>query len=197
MNFLKGSLLFSVGAALGFGCGWYFFKEKYRRIADEEIDSVKKYYLEKHLKEQKELEKLEKDSEKLDEAIEKYTDKKETEKTEYHKIGENDKKEEEALKAEKESPEEEEPSRPYLITEDEFLNDKNEYDKISLTYYMFDDTLADEYDELIDIEETISTDIYNQIAGSEEDLYVRNNVIETDFEIMKVEGSFHEKYGGF
>ena len=101
------------------------------------------------------------------------------------------------MKAEAESPEEDEPTKPYLITEDEFLNDKNDYDKISLTYYMLDDTLADEFDEMIDIEEAISSDIFNQIAGSDEDLYVRNNTLETDFEIMKVEGSFHDKYGGF
>ncbi|MBO7450866.1 MAG: hypothetical protein J6U54_10910 [Clostridiales bacterium] len=111
----------------------------------------------------------------------------------YNKIG----KEEEEVKAEAESPEEDEPTKPYLITEDEFLNDKNEYDKISLTYYIFDDTLADESDEMVDIEETISSDVYNQLADTDTDLYVRNNVLETDFEIMRVEGSFHDRYGGF
>lgn len=205
MSALKGMLIFGLGAVAGFGAGWYVFKTKYKRIADTEIDEVKKYYLDKHLKEQKKVEELINDSKKIDAAIEKYekvaeTEKKEPskapQKTKYNKVGE-EKKEDEEVKAEAESPEEDEPTKPYLITEDEFLNDKNEYDKISLTYYMLDDTLADEFDEMIDIEEAISSDIFNQIAGSDEDLYVRNNTLETDFEIMKVEGSFHDKYGGF
>lgn len=195
MNFLKGSLLFGVGAALGFGCGLLFFKEKYKRIADEEIDSVKSYYQDKMIAERARIDKIEENSKKLDEVIDEYTKKEEKPRTKYNKVGET--KEDEEVKAEQENPEEDEPTKPYLITEEEFLNDKNEYDKISLTYYTYDDTLADEYDEMIDIEESISSDIYNQLASSEEDLYVRNNTLETDFEIMRVEASFHDKYGGF
>ena len=206
---IKEIAIFGAGVAVGIGAGWFFFKEKYKRIADNEIDDVKKYYLEKRLEDKKQMDILMDTSKRLDKVVEEYTsgdekvaenEEKEpsrtSQKTKYNKVGE-DEKEEETVKAEAESPEEDEPTKPYLITEDEFLNDKNNYDKISLTYYMMDDTLADEFDEMIDIEEAISTDIYNQIAGSDEDLYVRNNTLETDFEIMKVEGSFHDKYGGF
>lgn len=209
MNFLKGSALFGLGAALGFGCGWLFFKEKYRKIADEEIDAVKAYCEEKILIERAKIDKIEENSKKIDEVINTYTKDgyidlstlkkeephKKLQKTSYNKIGE--KKEDEEVKAEKESPEEDEPTKPYLITEDEFLNDKNEYDKISLTYYIYDDTLADECDEMIDIEETVSTDIYNMLQDASDDLYVRNNSLETDFEIMRIEGSFHDRYGGY
>lgn len=197
---IKEIIIFGVGAAVGFGGSWLLFKKKYEDKADQEIDEVKKYYLDKFLIEQKKVEKLEKESKKIDEAIEKIETKEEKKAgaiskytTAYNKV----RKEEEEVKAEAESPEEDEPTKPYLITEEEFLNDKNEYDKLSLTYYTFDDTLSDECDEMVDIEETISSDIYNQLADSNEDLYVRNNSIETDFEIMRVEGSFHERYGGF
>lgn len=194
MNYIKGALLFMAGGAAGFGAGWLLFKKKSEIRADKEIEEVKAYYAEKLISEKKRIDRLEDDSKKINEAIESvYSDAKIKDKTSYHKIG----KEEEIVKAEKESPEEDEPTKPYLITEEEFLNDKNDYDKISLTYYMFDDTLADECDEMIDVEENISSDIYNQIATSDEDLYVRNNAIQTDFEIMRIEGSFHDRYGGF
>lgn len=194
---IKEIIIFGVGAAIGFGGSWLLFKKKYENKADEEIDEVKKYYLDKYLVQQKKIENLEENSKKMDKAIEKIEEKegykKDTGTTAYNKIG----KEDEKVKAEAESPEEDEPTKPYLITEEEFLNDKNEYEKLSLTYYTFDDTLADECDEMIDIEDTISTDIYNQLSDANEDLYVRNNTIETDFEIMRVEGSFHDRYGGF
>lgn len=193
---IKEIAIFAVGAAVGVGGSFIYFKKKYKSEADEEINEVRKYYQEKFDKEKARIDKLEEESNKIDKAIKEY-EKIDTKKVKvkYNKVEED--KEEEIVKAEAESPEEDEPTKPYLITEEEFLNDKNDYDKISLTYYMFDDTLADESDEMIDIEENISTDIYNQIAGSDEDLYVRNNTLQTDFEIMRVEGSFHDRYGGF
>lgn len=191
---IKELIALGVGAAAGFGCGYLYFKKKYEQKADEEIESVKSYYAEKFKKEKSRIDKLEEDSKAIDNVIKEYSKTEEHKKINYHKPV---KEEEEIVKAEAESPEEDEPTKPYLITEEEFLNDKNEYDKISLTYYSFDDVLADECDEMIDIEENISSDIYNQIASSDEDLYVRNNVLQTDFEIMKVDGSFHDKYGGF
>ena len=193
---IKEIAIFAVGAAVGVGGSFIYFKKKYKSEADEEINEVRKYYQEKFDKEKARIDKLEEESNKIDKAIKEY-EKIDTKKVKvkYNKVEEDQ--EEEIVKAEAESPEEDEPTKPYLITEEEFLNDKNDYDKISLTYYMFDDTLADESDEMIDIEENISTDIYNQIAGSDEDLYVRNNTLQTDFEIMRVEGSFHDRYGGF
>lgn len=202
---IKEIVIFAAGAAIGVGGSFLYFKKKYKSEADNEVNEVRQYYQKKIEKEKERLDKLENESNKIDKAIEEYTEKakdisKKT-KVKYNKISEDEKtqigKENEEVKAEAESPEEDEPTKPYLITEEEFLNDKNDYDKISLTYYMFDDTLADESDEMIDIEENISSDIYNQIAGSDEDLYVRNNTLQTDFEIMRVEGSFHDRYGGF
>lgn len=193
MNYLKTIIMFGLGGTLGFIGGWYYSKEKYSKIADEEIDSVKHYYLKKHLEEQAKNEEI---SKKIDEKIleteDKYKEeKKDKEKVKYNKIGVDEK-----VMAEQESPEEDEPTKPYLITEEEFLNGKNDYEKISLTYYTYDDTLADGYDEMVDVEETISTDIYNQVEDADSDLYVRNPALQTDFEIMKVEASFRERYGG-
>ena len=43
-NTVKNALIFIVGAAIGSVTTWYFVKDKYEKIADEEIESVKEYY---------------------------------------------------------------------------------------------------------------------------------------------------------
>lgn len=188
MNILKGVLIFGLGVASGFGACYIYYKKKFEKQAEDEISEVKSYYLQKSLKEteerKKRLEKIEDDSKKLNEVIEKI---------DYSKLNNR---EEEKMKAEAENPEEEEPTKPYMITEDEFLNDMNDYEKLSLTYFTVDDTLADDCDEMVDVEETISSDIYNQISESDDgDYYVRNPLLQVDYEIMKVDQSFKERYG--
>lgn len=196
---VKGILLFGGGAVAGFAAGWFLAKRKYEAYAKDEIDSVKKYYLDKHLEHEKALKEIKKDQKELDEAIgtkfdevvEEYK-KKLGEQTVITDCG----KEDEEVKAESEAPEEEPAEKPFMISEDEFLNDKNEYEKISLTYFTMDDTLADDCDEMVDIEETISTDIFNQIAESDDgDYYVRNDTLQCDYEIIKVDQSYKERYG--
>ena len=195
MNVLKGTIIFASGVGIGLGIGWIFCRKRMAE-KDEAMDELRKYYLEKHLGEKSE----EKVKNSTDGVI-----------AEYHKMAERadrlmdettiitdaaDERKEEKEMAEAESPEEEEPANPYLISEDEYINDKNEYEKISLTYFTIDDTLADDCDEIVDVEETISTDIFNQISESEDgDYYVRNNTLQTDYEIMKVDQSYKERYG--
>ena len=200
MNWLKTIAIFGVGAAAGFGAGWLYFKKKYEKIANDDIAEVKKYYLDKHLKEVSKVEELKKQSDVVDKEVKKVAEivekgpSRASQKVDYNNI---QKREEQEMRAEAESPEEDEPTSPYIITEDEFLEGNNDYDKISLTYFMMDDTLADDSETLVDIEETISTDIFNQMADSDDDRdwYVRNNELQTDFEIMKVEGSFSDRMG--
>ena len=184
------AVIFGIGGALGFAGGWCFSKRRYEEKADEEIKEIKNYYHKKRLEEEKRMEEI---NAKIEEKILNVDNKPaDASKTAYNRIGDDEK-----VLAEKEVPEEEEPTKPYLITEEEYLNGKNENEKLSLTYYVYDDTLADDCDEMVDIEETISSDIYNQIIDSDGDLYVRNPITETDYEIMKVEASFHERYGGY
>lgn len=198
MNVLKGIVIFASGVGIGLGIGWIFCRKKMAE-KDEAMDELRKYYLEKQLGENN-----------LDKAKE-WANGTEKELEEYHRIAERmarrmdettiildaaDERKEEKEMAEAESPEEEEPTNPYLISEDEYINDKNEYEKISLTYFTIDDTLADDCDEIVDVEETISTDIFNQISEAEDgDYYVRNNTLQTDYEIMKVDQSYKERYG--
>ena len=200
MNALKGTIIFASGVAVGLGIGWIFCRKKMAE-KDEAMDELRKYYLEKHLDVKKDVEvKVDETKKKIAEYSH-IIDRMEADRNESpESTAFTDealvKEEKEKEMAEAESPEEEQSSEPYLITEDEFINDKNDYEKLSLTYFTIDDTLADDCDEIVDVEETISTDIFNQISESEDgDYYVRNNTLQTDYEIMKVDQSYKERYG--
>lgn len=191
MDILKGIVLLAAGAGLGFIGGKLYYEKKYEKISDNEIKEVKEYY-------KKKTDKIIGKSEEINAKLENVIS--QVEKTNYNKVITSDHypiNEEEEVKAELESPEEEKPDKPYVITEEEFLEGNCDYDKISLTYFELDDTLADDSEEVVDIEETISTDIYNELSDDDEDKdwYVRNDELQTDFEIMKVEGSYSERMG--
>ena len=195
MSIVKDIALVAVGAAAGFAGGWLLTKRKYEKKAEEDISDIRQYYLEKDLERQKANEEIKEKVEKAEETSKKLGEI--LDKVEYHKIVKNEYKEgDEEVSAEQESPEEELPDKPYMISEDEYLEGNNDYEKISLTYFTMDDTLADDTDEMVDVEETISPDIFNQISESDDgDFYVRNDSIQTDFEVVKLDASYKERYG--
>lgn len=91
---------------------------------------------------------------------------------------------------------------PYIITVDEFMENEPDYQQNSLTYYVEDDTLADESNEIIH-------DVVN-ILGSEEllgrfghgskdprTLYIRNKRLDLDFEIVMSDRSYAVDVLGF
>lgn len=195
MNVVKDIALVAVGAAAGFAGGWLLWKRKYEKQAEDEINDIRQYYAEKAQERQKVSEELKEKVEKAEETTKKLGEI--VDKIEYHKIIKNEYKEgDEKVKAEQESPEEDLPTKPYFISEEEYLDGNNDYEKISLTYFTEDDTLADDTDEMVDVEETISSELFNEIAESDDgDFFIRNDVVETDFEVVKIDGSYKERYG--
>ncbi len=77
-----------------------------------------------------------------------------------------------------------EDGKPYIITPEEF-GDKDDYDMISLTYYI-DGTLADDNDEPVeDIESEISMESLNHFGEYEDDsIFVRNDELKVDYEVI-------------
>lgn len=77
---------------------------------------------------------------------------------------------------------------PYEIEPSDFELTCASYDKISLTFYMFDQLVANDEEEMVD-EDLLLGDIIDSsgFSGNNDDvLYVRNDKIMTDFEITKV-----------
>ena len=84
----------------------------------------------------------------------------------------------------------------YPISFKAFTEDKPHYDKLTITYYEDDATLADDQDGIIpDIRATIGPDAlqhFGWLSGSDDVVYIRNDDISVDFEVIRAEGSYDE-----
>lgn len=79
---------------------------------------------------------------------------------------------------------------PYLIRREEY-GSRHDYEVSSLTYYASDDVLVDENDEVIEKEEigSLVGDNFSDYFGTCDDdpdaVYIRNERLKTDFEILR------------
>lgn len=177
MKKLTGIFAFVAGAAVGAATSWYVAKNKYERLAQEEIDSVKEAFCGIVSNEEtEECPEEPEDSEDPQDSQEEicvyeglidglgYTD-----------YNGNEEEDDLKIRATK---------KPYVIPPDEFA-ELEDYGVCSLTYYA-DKVLADELDEMVeDIEDTIGFESLAHFGEYEEDsVFVRNDRIKCDFEIL-------------
>lgn len=91
--------------------------------------------------------------------------------------------------------------RPYIISEEEFLENETDYEQTSLTYFTGDDTLADEADQAVeDIETVIGSEhlgMFGQGTTDSNTVYVRNDKLTTDYEVTRATGSYSVQVLGF
>lgn len=190
---------FLIGAAAGAGGSWYYFKRKYERIAQEEIDSVKERF-------SNSIHVVVKDGDKKEEApkeqkpayetkpdIMDYAKRLSTEgyRKDYSNLSNEDEDEDDKETAPPPPQESYTGAKtnyakdPYVISPDEF-GEYDDYSKISLTYYA-DNMIADDNDEpLEDVEGTIGWESLMRFGEYEDDaLHVRNERLKVDYEILK------------
>lgn len=86
------------------------------------------------------------------------------------------------------------PHAPFRIPTVEFFDDSNEFSKITITYYEGDDTLADDRDGILpDIDSVIGRDAVHNFGADSDNkdiVYIRNEALTTDFEVVREEGSY-------
>lgn len=86
------------------------------------------------------------------------------------------------------------PDRPYVIHVDEFRDDNKEYSKISLDYYVVDDVVVDERNMLLpNTDDILGEDNLKRFgdgSGDTEIVYIRNEKLESDFEVTKTLGDY-------
>ena len=166
MNYsiLSKAFIFAVGAAIGSAVTWKLVKTKYEKIADEEIESVKEVYSKKAYNEVKA------DADEYSELINKngYSG----------DIPENKEEGDDDMK------------KPYVISPDDF--GETGYEQVTLFYYN-DKVLADDADnEIDDIDALVGEESLNHFGEYEEDsVYVRNDEMKTDYEILISERDYH------
>ena len=201
---LKGVLIFVLGAAAGSLATWKLIEKKYKDIAQEEIDSVKDTF--SKMKKNEYPDKLEDypDFEEFDDS----DDVEEGPKPE-QKIDRNNKPDiveyakilsetgytnyaERQDKKEKKGVEPVEDERPYVISPDEF-GEKDGYENVTLTYYA-DGVLTDYFDNVIsNVDEVVGFDSLDHFGEYEDDVvFVRNEKMETDYEILRDLRDFNE-----
>lgn len=183
-------LIFAAGAAIGSVATWKFVETKYKRIAQEEIDSVKEVFSRR---------KKEEASEEVEPKAESNTE----EDDEPYKLPDNVNElyakvlGREGYIEEKGGVEEMHVANPRIITPEEFAENPA-YDTVSLTYYE-DDVYEDEWGVVYDkdeIEATVGLDAITHFGEYEEDsVFVRNDDILCDYEILRDTRTYRETYG--
>lgn len=173
---IKYLLMFCLGAIAGSVFTAKILDEKYSKIADEEIESVKEVT-------KKTIENLKKkfsESKKISEE--------KTEKTKYHDIT-------------KEYTEEKDAPNIEIISDNQYSDDENE--KMTLWFYGVDKALLDDNEQPIEnVEDCVGRDIINNpekyfrvssIESSHENkntIYLRNHSMGIDFEIIYIDKSY-------
>lgn len=175
-------LAFAFGAAAGSVAAWRLLEEKYRRIAQEEIDSMANYYAEKYCDEDSESEEV-KENKELPPLTEKpdireYAAKLQKE----HYINYSNKPSNTIDAGELEV--KGMIQKPYVIAPEEY-GELADYDQETLNYFA-DGVLAD--DQNIPIEDTDSVvgENFEDHFGDYEDdaVHIRNDREQTDYEIL-------------
>lgn len=159
---------FSLGAAVGAIASWRILKPTYEKISRDEIESIKA----------------------------KYADEQTPAKSEEKNDSEDDEKEEylkHALEYGGEAKENDADEKPYIISPEEFAEIR-EYDTTTY-YYHSDGILVETTGEIVeDVEGTVGTEFSDHFGDYEEDsVFVRNDRLQTDFEILKVTDKYFNR----
>lgn len=180
-NTINKIFIFSAGVAIGVAASWKFFETKYKKIAQEEIDSVKEVFsVKKNESEQTNTKPMTRMS--IKEAKEK-----EQELDEYNDLM-ND-----LGYTNKEKGEDNVCKDPYIISPEEF-GELADYDTESLTYFDSNNILTDDFENPIeDIGAMVVEDFAEHFGEYEDDsVFVRNEYRKTDYEILRDERNFKD-----
>ena len=189
MNFLKGAIVFIIGAGVGATGSYIYFKKQYEE-RKEELDELREHY-HKKMQDQTDF--------KIAENIikeEKYVS--------YDKINEEEVKDlskrielvqKEAMVADR--PSEDYPEEPIQISEEDYQERELYFDKLEMDYYIGDGALVDENEELIEVEDVLGYNLLEDFINdeSEDTIYIRNAARSADYMIRKVSGSYSEIVG--
>lgn len=210
----------AVGGGVSFLVTKHVLETKYEAIIAEEIESAKVYYKKVYKVDeyQSVLSAIENggveqpDTEKYDTTTKEIPDDVEVAPTELQtavkKIKESIEENRNVFKNAKEieeiDPQEIEdrsPEFPYIISENEFSENDPDHDQTTLTYFEEDDVLADENDGVIEDSDLVVGDDnlsrFGYGSGNHNILFIRNERLETDFEIAKSNGSYAREVLGF
>lgn len=192
-DLLSKVLIFVAGACVGSVVTWKLVEKKYQQIAQEEIDSVKEalgYYNQEGSKSDEDQEYVEDDEE------ERFDHDAGSAKEELAHICKEQGYDYNGI-SKKEGEDEMAENRPYVISPEEF--DENGYKTKTLFYYN-DDVVTDDRGKVLSeksIEKLIGKESLTTFGQYESDsVFVRNDDLKTDYEILADERNYHEMFMG-
>lgn len=205
---MKNGLIFTVGLAMGAAIGALVackvMKKKYKDIAQEEIDSVKRAYERKSKNDISDTKNDSKEEVKpvTDEDLERMKTgtpdevkeivdriRKEVNAMPEHKELDEEVRQEYEQKIKDEFQEYAPQETPYVIPEEEY--DTNGYVCAEMIYYA-DGVLCDELDEPVDDPESLVGDALKYIDDDHDSVYVRDDINRIDFEILASMKTYQE-----
>lgn len=177
-------LIFAAGVAIGSAVTWKLVKDKYKKLADEEIASVKEVWSKKHPSVEDIAETDVKESIKTDATQQSKKNR-----------GFKDYKAMQEIINENGYAGEENYMDKYVISPEEF--GESELPSESLTYWA-DGIVTDEANCVMnedDIDETIGSDALNHFGEYEDDsVFVRNDILDKEYEILMDTRRFSDVY---
>lgn len=214
-----GAIMFVVGAAVGSAATWKLVEAKYKKIADDEIQSVKDEYVDLMVKMKNRLNESatykgpqdtaeatseEKTEDYYPDDDERDFTEKEKAQIEYYKLtsryrGERPVEDEDDENTEEGDEGEDEfdgevrfINGPYIISPDDFCCSPPGYSAQPLDYFA-DGVLADDWGMQVDIEETIGEESLLHFGEYSDDvIHVRNERTEIDYEVTKDPRTYEE-----
>lgn len=85
----------------------------------------------------------------------------------------------------------------YVINADQFAREKFGYDKVTLYFWGLERLLTDEDGDILDVPDLLGYDWESHIGEFEPDIvYVRNDLLESDYEVVLRHDSFYEMRDG-
>lgn len=194
-DLLSKVLIFMAGCGIGSIVTWKAIEKRYQQIAQEEIDSVKEalgYFKDSDEKVDQERE----DKEDEDDEDDRFDHDTESAKEELAHICKEQGYDYNGI-SKKEGEEEMAENRPYVISPKEF--DENGYKTKTLFYYN-DDVVTDDRGKVLSensIEKLIGKESLTTFGQYESDsVFVRNDDLKTDYEILADERNYHEMFMG-
>lgn len=169
-DLLSKIMIFVAGACIGSVVTYKLVKKQYDQIIQEEIESVKEAFSGEN-----------EESEETEEGEPEKNDEEPSEKETYESIVK-----ESGYATEITKKEDKHMEKPYVISPSEFGD--SDYAILSLTYFL-DGTVLNERDKIVtNVDELIGEDFANHFGDYPDDpdtVYVRNDKLEIDFEILK------------
>lgn len=190
-------LVFAVGAAVGSAVTWKILKTKYDRIVQEEIDSIREVFGDRESGEQESAADENSDDEErrectgqinweeLEDLNEEEDDDDSGAMAEYERLT--------SAYIDQKGGVENVAKEPYVIAPYDF-GELDGYSQIELTYYEGDDTLEDDEGNIVtDRDELLGpTALYTFGEYEDDAVFVRNEHLQTDFQILKDYRSYTE-----